>query len=148
MVHNHEVIGLLFLDNADDPHDFTDSEQQLVQTFANLAAIAITQSQRTAHLASSFKTVARQNKLLRRSSAIEDRLTNLVLDGADMGEIASTVSSLTAKPCAIYDNKFTRLAMSTPEGDPEPPQVFDEDRRSRPAVAEAISGLKAKRPSR
>lgn len=147
MVHNHEVIGLLFLDNADDPHDFTDSEQQLVQTFANLAAIAITQSQRTAHLASSFKTVARQNKLLRRSSAIEDRLTNLVLDGADMGEIASTVSSLTAKPCAIYDNKFTRLAMSTPEGDPEPPQVFDEDRRSRPAVAEAISGLKAKRPS-
>lgn len=147
MVHNHEVIGLLFLDNAEDPHEFTDSEQQLVQAFANLAAIAISQSQRTAHLASSFKTVARQIKLLRRSSAIEDRLTNLVLDGADMGEIASAVSSLTQKPCAIYDYKFTRLAMSTPEGDHEPPQVFDDERRRHPAVAEAISGLKAKRPS-
>ena len=147
MVHNHEVIGLLFLDNADEHHEYLPEEQEMAATFANLAAIAVSQSQRTAHLASSFKTVARQNKLLRRSSAIEDRLTNLVLDGADMGEIASTVSSLTTKPCAIYDNKFTRLAMTTPEGDSPPPQVFDEDRRRRPAVAEAISGLKAKRPS-
>ncbi|MGB0120943.1 MAG: GAF domain-containing protein [Solirubrobacterales bacterium] len=147
MVNNHDVIGLLFLDNEDVPHEYGTDEQELVQTFANLAAIAITQSKRTAHLASSFNTVARQNKLLRRSSAVEDRLTNLVLDGADMGEVASTVSELTAKPCAIYDNKFTRLAMKTPEGDSPPPQVFDEDRRRKPAVAEAIAGLKAKRPS-
>ena len=147
MVHNHEVIGLLFLDNADEPHEYTESEQEMAFTFANLAAIAVSQSQRTAHLASSFKTVARQNKLLRKSSAIEDRLTNLVLDGAGMGEIASTVSSLTAKPCAIYDNKFNRLAMFTPEGEATPAQVFDEDRRTRPAVAKVISGIEAKQPS-
>jgi sugar diacid utilization regulator len=147
MVHNQEVIGLLFLDNADEHHDYTESEQEMAFTFANLAAISVHQSQRTAHLASSFKTVARQNKLLRRSSAIEDRLTNLVLDGASMGEIASTVSSLTNKPCAIYDNKFNRLAMETPEGEGAPAQVFDEDRRGRPAVAKVISGLEAKQPS-
>ena len=147
MVHNHDVIGLLFLDNADEPHEYTESEQEMAFTFANLAAIAVSQSQRTAHLASSFKTVARQNKLLRKSSAIEDRLTNLVLDGAGMGEIASTVSSLTAKPCAIYDNKFNRLAMETPEGESVPAQVFDDDRRGRPAVAKVISGLEAKQPS-
>ena len=147
MVHNQEVIGLLFLDNADEPHDYLPAEQEMAATFANLAAIAVSQSQRTAHLASSFKTVARQTKLLRKSSAIEDRLTNLVLDGAGMSEIASTVASLTAKPCAIYDNKFNRLAMVTPEGEKKPAQIFDEDKRRRPAVAEAISGLKAKRPS-
>ncbi|MBN8866286.1 MAG: GAF domain-containing protein [Solirubrobacterales bacterium] len=147
MVHNHDVIGLLFLDNADEHHDYTDSEQEMAATFANLAAIAVAQSQRTARLASSFKTVARQNKLLRRSSAIEDRLTNLVLDGAGLGEIASTVASLTSKPCAIYDNKYNRLAMETPEGEGTPAQVFDEDRRRRPEVAKAISGLEAKQPS-
>ncbi len=147
MIHNHQVIGLLFLDNADEPHDYTDSEQEMAATFANLAAIAVSQAQRTNHLASSFKTVARQIELLRKSSAIEDRLTNLVLDGASMGEIASTVASLTAKPCAIYDNKYNRLAMETPEGEAAPAQVFDEDRRSRPAVAKAISGIEAKQPS-
>lgn len=147
MIHKHEVIGLLFLDNADEPHEYTESEQEMAATFANLAAVAINQSQRTAHLASSFKTVARQNKLLRKSAAIEDRLTNLVLDGASMGEIASTVASLTAKPCAIYDNRFNRLAMETPEGEGAPAQVFDEDRRRRPAVAKVISGLEAKQPS-
>jgi len=147
MVHNQEVIGLLFLDNADEPHDYTESEQEMAATFANLAAIAVNQAQRTAHLASSFRTVARQNKLLRKSSAIEDRLTGLVLDGAGMGEIASTVSSLTAKPCAIYDNRYNRLAMVTPEGQSPPAQVFDEDRRNRPAVAKVISGLEAKQPS-
>lgn len=147
MIHNQEVIGLLFLDNADDPHDYTDQEQEMAATFANLAAIAVSQSQRTARLASSFKTVARQNKLLRRSSAIEDRLTSLVLDGASMSEIASTVASLTSKPCAIYDNRFNRLAMETPEGESAPAQVFDEDRRNRPAVSKAISGIEAKQPS-
>jgi len=147
MIHNQEVIGLLFLDNADEPHEYPPAEQEMAATFANLAAIAVSQSQRTANLAQSFKTVARQNQLLRKSSAIEDRLTNLVLDGAGMAEIASTVASLTGKPCAIYDNKYNRLAMETPEGEKAPAQVFDEDRRRRPAVAEAISGLKAKRPS-
>lgn len=147
MVHNHEVIGLLFLDNADQPHDYTSSQQKLVAAFANLAAIAISQAQRTKRLASSFNTVARQNKLLRRSSAVEDRLTNLVLDGADMGEIAGAVSGLTLKPCAIYDSRFTRLAVAAPEGTTPPPQVFDDERRNKPQVATAISGLKPKRPS-
>lgn len=147
MIHNQQVIGLLFLDNADEPHNYTDSEQEMAATFANLAAIAVSQAQRTAHLASSFKTVARQNKLLRRSSAIEDRLTNLVLDGASMSEVASTVASLTNKPCAIYDRKFNRLAMETPEGEETPAQVFDEDRRTRPAVSKVISGIEPKQPS-
>ncbi len=130
MVHKHEVIGLLFLDNAEEHHEYFTEEQEMAATFANLAAVAVAQSQRTASLASSLKTVARQNKLLRRSAAIEDRLTNLVLDGADMGEIASTVTSLTGKPCAIYDNRFTRLAMVTPEGGSPPPPAI----RRRPAT--------------
>src|SRR4051794_14830974 len=74
MVRKGKVVGLLFLDNEEEPHDYSEQEQQLCSTFANLAAIAISHAQLTAELRSSLATVERQNTLLRTAAAIEDRL--------------------------------------------------------------------------
>src|SRR3954452_1370766 len=117
MVLRGEVIGLLFLDNEELKHDFTPEEQELSQTFANLAAIAISQAQLTAELRSTLSTAAQQNAMLRRAAALEDRLTNLVLEGANLQQIAAAVTELTGKPCAIHDADYRRLASATPSGE-------------------------------
>ena len=103
MVERGVVTGLIFLDNGDVPHTFSDHQQEVAATFANLAGIAISQARRSAELRTNLATVARQNGLLRRSATIDERLTALVLDAAGLRDIAATVAELTRKPCAIYD---------------------------------------------
>ncbi len=142
-----EVIGLLFLDNEDQPHDYTPEQQELSQTFANLAAIAISQAQLTADLRTTLSTAAQQNAMLRRAAALEDRLTNLVLEGADLSQIAAAVTELTGKPCAIHDAHYRRLAHASPGGDAAVPRVFEPAALEDPAVREALTGLTARRPS-
>lgn len=147
MVLNDEVNGLLFLDNASDPHDFTPAEQQLAATFANLAAIAIAQAQMTSELRTSLETVAQQNTLLRRAAAIDDRLTTLVLEGANLREIATAVAELTRKPCTIHDATFRRLATGRPAGQETPvPRLLDPHFRSDPMVPQALAALEPGRP--
>jgi GAF domain-containing protein/sugar diacid utilization regulator len=147
MVLRGEVIGLLFLDNEEKPHDYSPEEQRLSQTFANLAAIAISQAQLTADLRSTLSTAAQQNAMLRRAAALEDRLTNLVLEGASLGEIAAAVTELTGKPCSIHGSDYRRLAHATPAGDSVVPRVLDPAALRDPAVRDALAGLTARRPT-
>jgi GAF domain-containing protein len=114
MVLRGEVIGLVFLDAEDRRCAFGEETIELASTFADLAAVAIAQAQMTSDLRRSLTTVARQNKLLRRASAVDDRLGKIALDGADFVEIAEAVADLTAKPCAIYDAGHHVLARSAP----------------------------------
>lgn len=146
MILQGEVIGLLFLDNQDVPHDYTAEEQELAQTFANLAAIAISQARLTADQRSALSTVAQQNAILRRAAALEDRLTTLVLEGADLSEIARAVTELTRKPCSIHDAQYRRLAHGSPGDDDVLPRVFDPAAMRNPVVREALAGISARRP--
>lgn len=147
MVLCDEVIGLLFLDNEDAPHDYTDDEQELAQTFANLAAIAISQAQLTRDLRATLSTAAQQNSMLRRAAALEDRLTSLVLEGANLAEIAAAVTEMTGKPCSIHDAEYRRLAHSAPSGDSVLPRAFDAAALRDPAVRDVLSSLTMRRPS-
>jgi sugar diacid utilization regulator/GAF domain-containing protein len=147
MILRGDVIGLLFLDNEDQAHDYTPEQQELSLTFANLAAIAISQAQLTADLRSTLGTAAQQNAMLRRAAALEDRLMNLVLEGADLNQIAAAVTELTGKPCSIHDAEYRRLAHSAPAGDAVIPRVLDSVALQDPAVREALAGLTARRPS-
>lgn len=146
MVLRGEVIGLLFLDDEDRPHAYTPEEQELSQTFANLAAIALSQAQLNADLRSTLSTAAQQNAMLRRAAALEDRLTNLMLQGANLGEIAAAVTELTHKPCSIHDAEYRRLAHATPSGDAVVPRVLEPAALRDPVVQEALGGLTARRP--
>lgn len=147
MVLKGVVIGILFLDNADVSFDFTHEDQQLAAAFANLAAVAVSQAQLTSELRSSLNTVARQNGVLRRAGILEDRLTNLVLDGADLTEIAAVVTELTKKSCVIYDASYRVLASASGQDEDLPAAtVLDRSLRTHPAVEEALAGLKEKQP--
>ncbi|MBA2348263.1 MAG: GAF domain-containing protein, partial [Solirubrobacterales bacterium] len=146
MVLRGEVIGLLFLDNEDLPHTYTPEEQELSQTFANLVAIAISQSQLTAELRSTLSTAAQQNAMLRRAAVLEDRLTDLMLDGANLCEIAAAVTEVTGKPCSIHDAEFRRLAHASPP-DAGSTRMLDPAGLRNPAVRKALEALTARRPT-
>ena len=146
MIVRDEVIGILFLDDEDAVHPFDPEQQSLAVSFAHLAGIAIMQGQRSSELRASLITIARQNEILRQSSAIEERLTRLALEGATFADIANAVSDLTGKPCAIHDAEYRRLAAGSPaSGDAPVPNVFEDVPRRIPAVAEALAALKPNR---
>ena len=138
-----DVMGIVFLDNEEEPHPFTPTEQELAATFANLAAIAIGQAQLTAKLRASIRTAAHQNQLLRRGAEVDSRLTRLVLDGANLREIAQAVSELTGKPCAIADATFRCRAVTGPPGMDIAAVTTLLERRwaEAPSVQLALSGL-------
>jgi sugar diacid utilization regulator len=146
MVLHNEVIGLLFLDNEDAPHDYTVEEQELGGMFANLAAIAISQAQLTADLRATVSTAAQQNAVLRRAAALEDRLTTLVLEGASLSGIASAVTELTGKPCSIHDSEYRRLAHANVTDEANEARVPEGASLGAPAVREALQSLTARRP--
>jgi len=147
MIVRGDVVGMLFLDNEQTPHPFSADNQAVASTFARLAGIAIQQAQRAAELRTNLRAVAKQNEILRQSTAIDERLTTLVLDGGTLADVATAVSDLTGKPCAIHDDGFRPLALGGARGPDSPAvNVLDAERRRIPVVAEALAGLKPNRP--
>ena len=146
MVLRGEVIGILFVDNEGQFHRFSPSVCEIASTFADLAAVVISQARVTTELRSTIATVARQNKLLRQAAAVEERLADLVLNGADLSELAAAVTELTAKPTSIHDAKHRRLATAVPPslGGEVLPRLLEAPYRSDPSVVEALDGLAAR----
>ncbi len=147
MILRDEVIGLLFLDNAKEPHDFTPASQRLAVALANLSAVAISQARRGAEMRETLQTVVRQNRLLRQVSAMDDRLSQQVLDGATLEEIAASIVSMTTHPCAIYDESFQQLAVGLRPGDESAvPRLMESSIRTASEVAEALAEVKPGSP--
>ena len=148
MIVREDVVGILFLDNEQDPHPFSDEHQAVASTFAQLAGVGILQAQRATELRSNMQTIARQNALLRRGEAIEERLTRLVLEGGTLADIAEAVADLTGKPCTIHDAAYRRVAVGSPSGvDRTAPTVLDAELRDLPEVADALASMKPNRPA-
>lgn len=144
MVHNEEVIGLIYLDNGEEPYPYTAEQQELAQVFANLAASAVAQAAAERRLRASMATLSRQNELLKQVSVINDRLTALVLGGASVGEIANAIADLAGNPCVIHDASFARLAESDSRGE-RPDSVLDDRFRGHPSLVAEIRALSEKR---
>lgn len=149
MVLQGEVIGIVFLDGEDQAMTFTALDRALASAFAELAAVVLAQEKLNADLRSTLDTVARQNQVLRRVSAVDDKLTGLVLDGRNLREIAQAVTDLTHKPCSIHDAQNRRLACASPEtpegGTPVRPRLLDPDMVQVPEIADALAALSSKK---
>ena len=140
MVLRGQVIGIVFLDNDGESRAFSQADCEVASTFADLAAVAISQVRMTAELRSSVELAATQNRLLRRASATDERLSRLVLEGGDLSEIAVAVAELTRKPTSIHDARHRRLAVAMPPAleDDVAPRLLEPSYRDHPLVRDAL----------
>ena len=147
MVLRGQVIGIVFLDNDGESRAFSQADCEVASTFADLAAVAISQVRMTAELRSSVELAAKQNRLLRRASATDERLSRLVLEGGDLGEIAVAVAELTRKPTSIHDARHRRLAVAMPPAleDDVIPRLLEPPFRDHPLVRDALVRIEGTR---
>jgi GAF domain-containing protein len=141
MIVQDDVIGIMFLDDNDVRHEFRKEDDDLAAVFANLAAVAISQARAAEDLRTSAATIARQNKLLRRSSVLEERVTALALEGTSVQDIARAVATVTNEPCFIHSADLRRLAAAAPAECDAPARSLFDPRVSAACTNMALAGL-------
>jgi len=116
MIFKDEVIGVIYLDDVDRPHAFSAADAEVASLFSQFAAVAVTHVQCKVELRSKLAASQRQIKALRRAGAVDERLSDLVLEGRTLQELVETLAEVLGKPCAVYDRDDKRLAMACPLG--------------------------------
>jgi sugar diacid utilization regulator len=141
MVVGGEVIGLLLLDDVDRQHEFGGEEVELARAFADLAGGLITQTLTRLELQSKLGAASRQLNALRRATAVDERLSDLVLEGRTLADLTSTLAQLLGKPCAIFRPDGKRVAAALPEAASESavPRLLEPAIAALPEVSRALA---------
>ena len=148
LVFDGEVIGLIFVDNIEEQHTYSEDDVGLAELFGRLAAIFIRQAMLNTQLKAKAAEVARQKDTLGYLATVHHKLTDAVLAGADIGAVVTMLSELAAKPVVLYDEAFTAVAWAAPAAlKMTAPPALDKWTREIPAVRTAIAALSASRPS-
>lgn len=119
MIAGQEVVGLLFLDNGEQPHTYTEREQLEVLALANLGALAVVEARRAAALRVEAERANRRNRLLERATQADHLVMQQLQEGGGPDGVARTVASVTCRPCAILDGALRPLAESSRVGERE-----------------------------
>ncbi|WP_255953723.1 helix-turn-helix domain-containing protein [Streptomyces odontomachi] len=138
-----KVIGVLFAaDRA--PRAFSQDEIALLLSLAAHAAIAIDNASTVAEtrhalreLESANRTIRENAAALRRAEEAHDRLTDLVLRGGDLPDVATALATLLDAPITLHDPAGALLAGNDRDGRPFP------DRPVTRAPADPESGYAA-----
>jgi sugar diacid utilization regulator len=141
MIFNEEIVGLLLLDDVDAQHAFSEADAELARAFANLAAVAVAQTRMRLELHSKLDVASRQLHALRRASAVDEQLSELVLEGHSLQELARSLASLLGKPCALFLPDGTRQAAAQPDGgaDGTLPRLLEPKVAAHPDVRQAFA---------
>lgn len=141
MVLAGEVVGVIFLDDVDRLHEFTEGDGDVAMVFAGLAAVAVVQAQDHVDLCTQVDVARRQLKALRRAAAVDERLSDLVLHGRPLQDLLDTLAKLLGKPCAVFTADGRRVATGVPPGvdDGIAPRLLEPELASRPAVRDALA---------
>jgi sugar diacid utilization regulator len=141
MIFNGEIVGLMMLDDVDRQHDFSEEESELARAFADLAAVAVTQTRDRLELHSKLDVATRQLGALRRASAVDEQLCDLVLEGRSLQDLVASLAELLGKPCAVFLPDGERQAMALPEGATENavPRLLEPAVASLPDVRKALA---------
>lgn len=148
LVFDDEVIGLVFVDNVEEHHVYTDEDVALAELFARLGALFLRQAMLNADLKRKAAEVVRQKNMLAHLADVHRRLTNAVLDGASIPSVVTLLSELSAKPVVLYNEEWDVLAWHAPPGlKLTRPPVLPPRIRWLPSVQQALAELSAARPS-
>lgn len=111
-----DVIGLAFVDDEDGTHRFTSGDYEAAAAFGQLAGSAVGQALVTVGARADLRAVTRQNQLLRRAAALDERLTRLAVEGGGVDEVLAVVADRTGKPLAVLD-ETRRPLVASPAGE-------------------------------
>ncbi|MBY8879380.1 helix-turn-helix domain-containing protein [Actinacidiphila acidipaludis] len=104
-----DVIGVLFAADRT-PRPFTPDEVALLCSLAAHAAIAIDTAKSITELAEAGAVIREHAAAMQRAEEAHDRLTDLVLRGGDLSEVAAAVAGLLDGPITIHDPEGRTLA--------------------------------------
>jgi sugar diacid utilization regulator len=148
LVFDGEVLGLIFVDNVQEDHVYTDEDVALAELFARLGALFLRQAMLNAHLKNKAAEVVRQKNVLAHLADVHQRLTNAVLDGASIPSVVALLSELSAKPVVLYTESWEVLAWHAPAAlNTTRPPVLTARVRQVPSVRRALATLSASCPS-
>lgn len=146
LILREEVIGVMYLDEPDTVRRFSAEAQQTAAAFATLASVVIDQTARAEEMKASVQALETKTDLLLRSTAIDERLTSLLVDSSGLADIAAAVTQLSRKPCVIWDSERRPLAGGCP-GSAEPTRAADgAGLRASADLDAALSTLQPGRP--
>lgn len=111
-----DVIGIIYVDNEDEPHAYTDREIAIAQAFASLTGVAVRQASLYTELEERARVIDRQRAMLQHLGNTDRRLTQAILDGADLQSLLHLICELVGKPLLVYSPTFEVVAWATPEG--------------------------------
>lgn len=116
LVVDAEVIGIIYVDNQGDPHDYPQRDIKLAQAFAGLSALAVRQAWLYKKLGERAKIIDHQRRVLGESALVHGRVTRAVLDGADIDAILHLIVELLGKPVVLYNPKLQVASWAAPAG--------------------------------
>ena len=138
LTRDSDVIGLAFVDDEDGAHRFTAADHEAAAAFGQLAGSAVGQALSTVGARADLRAVTRQNQLLRRAAALDERLTRLAVEGGGLEEILAVVAERTGKPIAVLDDARRLLAVA-PAGQAGAFLRGEIDRFDQPEIDRALS---------
>lgn len=110
-----EVIGVIYVDNEAEEHDYTPSDLATAQAFASLAAIAVRQIELRAKLDQHNAVIQHKNQQLEKIGTISRMLSDATLKGADVADLLTMVEGFLRRPVVIYAADLKVLAWRAPE---------------------------------
>jgi sugar diacid utilization regulator len=135
LVFQGEAIGIIYVDNEDDEHVYTDEQMRVAQVFGTLAAMAVRQAALYAQLTRRALVIDRQRRLLEEVAQAHKRLTDAALEGADVVATVRLLSDLVGKPVTFFTADHDLAAAATPAG-LDPDAVDGRDRTALAAMAD------------
>lgn len=122
-----KVIGVLYAADRT-PREWATDEVALLSSLANHAAVALDNAhlldetrRALAELNRANETISAHNEAMRRAEEAHDRLTDLVLRGGDIPEVAAAVASVLRGGIVLFDAEGVELARVN--ADPMEPPV-------------------------
>lgn len=110
----NDVIGIIFVDNQDEPHEYTRLDIKLAQALAGLTATALRQARLFAELEQRTALIEHQQTQLKRISAADHCFARAVLEGADTQTLLDHLKRLLALPVLLYSDELALLGWSCP----------------------------------
>lgn len=114
MVVSDAVIGMIYVDNEDQAHLYTDADMATAKAFGILAATAIRQRELQSALAARNRTITTQNRHLSQLSEMSTELSEITLAGGDLQSVLDRVQEIVRLPVLVYGPDLALTASSMP----------------------------------